>query len=163
MRRFITLALGLALVLLLGAPAWATAGFTNCRAGAISPPRINGPQDLACYEFVLADSTTESGIFFSSAVSMLMCFDPDTASAGVPGDGPPAEVAFMHCPAGVKAATGANTCEPLEIISGAYVTGLAGTAAVQNRCLRVGPGAYYIDVIVAAPTDDTPVVTLQGE
>ena len=163
MYRSIGLLISLLALSVVFATSAAAADFTNCRGTAISPPSINSPTDLACYEFNNSDAETESGLFFVRAVSALITLDPDTLSAGVPGAGPPTEVDLMHCPGGVKAATGSFTCEPVRVITGASLTGLAGISGVQNRSIRVGPGAYYIDVIVEAAAGDTAVVAIQGE
>ncbi len=159
MYRSIGLLISLLALSVVFATSAAAADFTNCRGTAISPPSINSSKDLACYEFNNSDAETESGLFFVRAVSALITLDPDTLTAGVQA----AQVDVMHCPGGVKAATGSFTCEPVRVITGASLTGLAGISGVQNRSIRVGPGAYYIDVIVEAAAGDTAVVAIQGE
>jgi hypothetical protein len=115
-----------------------------------------------CFEFTDADSTTTSRTIQVAAETALVCFDPDTAATTTSA----ARVKIRKCPGGTKPASNpSNEC----IDMGGAATGesaLDGTEGhpdVQNACMRVPRGVYYVDVTVACVAADFCRVTFEGE
>jgi hypothetical protein len=149
------LILATALGLLLASDAFgATLGFSNCRSKAISPPNMNKAGLIACYEF---DDATDSGQFTVVTPTALICLDPDIAATGTST----AEVMIYQCPTGAKPA--ANPTYGCHAILDASLDGTEGGSTNQNACVRVGPGAYYIDVTSADTNSKDAIVTITGE
>lgn len=125
--------------------------------GSGSGGRTNiGRTDKTCWNFLAADTTGESEIMFFS-VTGLICFDPNTATEGADA----AQITIRMCPNGKKPA--ANPHLECFALSTVPITGITGDAGVQDACERVAPGAYYIDIDVAAVDPDTPRVSFRGE
>ena len=148
------------LALFWAAPAFATAGFTDCQGNSKSDVKVS-KNELLCWEFLQADSTHQSTKFVIQSESALICHDPDTAAAGVPGDG--SQVVVMHCPARVVPSTENVECDFIRALAGTSMTGLGGTNTTQNRCVRVARGVYYLDITTTAPATDTSRTAIQGE
>ena len=115
---------------------------------------------LTCLDFTDAagaDPGVDSRVFFVAAKTALICFDPGDNTEGVDV----ATINIRYCPNGPKpAATPENFCGA---ITTAVITGIQGSASTQDACQRVGPGAYYIEVVNDGAAGDASRVTIQGE
>lgn len=144
----------LILAFLLAASSAGAGTWDDC-AGNTANPNV-GKAMRICWNFTDADTTGESTVMFF-AVTGLICFDPNTLTIGVDA----AQVTLRMCPDGRKpAATPENECFALSTVA---MTGIEGSAADQDSCLRVGPGTYYVDIDIAAGAGDTAQVTFRGE
>ncbi len=113
---------------------------------------------LDCTEAAGDDDCVDSRLFFVGATTALICFDPDVAlSEGVDA----AQINVRYCPDGIKpAANPEYTCGKM---TDTVLTGIQGSAGTQDSCLRVGPGAYYIEFVDDGFAADQPRVTIKGE
>ena len=135
----------------------------NLTSNRPSDFKISG-NNVGCYRFTIADSTSTSDLIVVEGESALWCFDPDNTDAAVDT----ATVTIHECLAGGAAGgTGSvNTCIDLGGANGnATLTGAEGTASAQNACVRTGPGVYFVRVTVASAktAPDFSQVSVRGE
>jgi hypothetical protein len=97
---------------------------------------------------------TTSQVLTVRADSVLFCFVDDVA-----GTSGTADVMIEKCIGDANVAANTNTC--IDILD-ADLTGLAGSDATQNACVRAGPGRYRA-VTTAGASGDFPVLTAEAE
>ena len=145
----------IALLAFLALPASATQVWTDCNGGTSGNLITVTAYQLLCLDFDENDSG-DSRIFRVGANTALVCFDPDIATEGVK-DG---KVNIRYCPNGKQpAASPELECIALSTIP---ITGIEGSAGIQDACIRVGPGTYYVEITTQTGSEDARV-TIQGE
>ena len=111
--------------------------------------------ELLCFDFT--STGVDSRVFMVGADSALICLDPalDTDGNDV------TEILIRYCPKGQKPASNPqNECFALTTLP---MSGTTGSPGVQDSCIEVGAGAYYIDITTLPAGGDNARVTIQGE
>jgi hypothetical protein len=141
---------------LAGAATWQTECGTSTELPAPSTDvvgfSLTNANRAGCFNFVNADSTTTSPPVRIETTSAVACFDPDTAGTSTDTS----RVKIRWCVAGTKPAL--NPSQACIDMGGALtgtstLDGTEGHAEVQNACLRIPPGVFYVEVIAACTTD----------
>jgi hypothetical protein len=147
---------GFLVALLLAGPAAATIVWTNCSGGTTGNLIQVTKYDVLCIDWDETDTAgTNTRHFIVGAKEALLCFDPDLATEGAAT----AEINFRYCPNGkMPAANPENECFALSTIP---ITGITGSAGIQDSCERVGPGLYYVEIETGGSSEDSRV-TIQG-
>jgi hypothetical protein len=116
---------------------------------------------VGCWNFVDADSTTTSPAITVQAETAVACFDPDTEGTATDTS----RVKIRWCVAGSKPSSNpSNGCIDMggALTGTSTLDGTEGHAEVQNACLRIPPGVFYVEV-TAACTSDACSVRFVGE
>lgn len=118
--------------------------------------------EYGCWEIAETDDVgTESPLITVEAQSALISYDGNTGAAGGSvTDG----LKVYSCPACTKPTSNPeHVCFDLGGNQGLdHLSGLEGEPDTQNAHLRVGPGCYYFELGVDAPTNARVVVRGEG-
>ncbi len=146
-----------ALVAFLALPlaASATKVWTDCAGGTSGNLITVTAYQRLCLDFDQTDSG-DSRIFIVGTNTALVCFDPDKAAEGIATG----KVNIRYCPSGAQPA--ANPELECIALSTVPITGIEGDAAVQDACIRVGPGTYYVEITTQTSSENARV-SIQGE
>lgn len=159
-------------LLLLASPAageaWSHGCQFNSNGTGVRPTEfLINAANVACFRFVAADATVQSSLIVVQSETAVWCFDPDNTDSATDTS----RVTIYHCPAGgvAGATTSASNTATCIRTGGAngqtYLSGREGAAAVQNACIRTGPGAFFIraSALCAQSSPNYCQVTVRGE
>jgi hypothetical protein len=149
-------------LLLISAPAYAASWDLGCDSdpsndtsftvaaatGTTSPAAAR----VGCWNFNDADSTASSPAITVQSETAVACFDPDTGSASTDTS----RVKIRWCTDGTKPSSNPSyECIDMggAVSGAATLDGTEGHADVQNSCLRIPPGVFYVEVTAACTTD----------
>ncbi|KKM02708.1 hypothetical protein LCGC14_1781690 [marine sediment metagenome] len=132
---------------------------TTSGVPAVVGRTVLGGTDSACWNIVDADSDNdESPAFTITSPTALICLDSDTTATANGAS----RVQVRRCSTGTKPST--NPSFSCFTLLTTVLDGTEGSPAVQNACLRVGPGVYYL-VLTTDPAGagDPATVHVQAE
>jgi hypothetical protein len=156
MRQWTHTLLAALLALFVATPAAATITWTNCSGGTSGNLVQVTKYEVLCIDWDDTD-TGDTRHFIVGSKTALLCFDPDLATEGAST----AKINFRYCPNGLlPAANPENECFALSTIP---ITGITGAPGIQDACVRVGPGLYYVEIETGGGSTEDSRVTIQGE
>ena len=127
-------------------------------------PTIN-VGEIGCYRYSSDDGIHNSPTFSAYSSSSLFCFDPNLGqSISVPTS--TSAVTPHLCVAGhpLDPYNPSGSCIATGGAQGNQsLNGVEGPAALQNACLRVGPGVWYFEIIGPCDVGNTCQVSVKGE